>query len=157
MSMKMFKIIFTIKVLLISSIVNAEPFVVLEYADKDGQNYESESRNHNDESYSTKHTVKKNETLSNIMQKYYGNKGLNFTFVQAAIIHKNKGAFVRGNPNFMYANKNLYLPSGDQLFLSPDKNGFCRRRDYLLKSLPAKAFLNFLKLLTHLRFLRVGF
>ena len=49
------------------------------------------------------------------MQKYYGNKGLDFTFVQAAIIHKNKGAFVRGNPNFMYANKNLYLPSINEI------------------------------------------
>ena len=49
------------------------------------------------------------------MQKYYGNKGLNFTFVQAAIIHKNKGAFVRGNPNFMYANKKLYLPSINEI------------------------------------------
>ena len=115
MNMKMFKIIFIIKFLLISSLVNSEPFVVLEYADKDDQNYDSESRSHNDENYSTKHTVKKNETLSKIMQKYYGNKGLNFTFVQAAIIHKNKGAFVRGNPNFMYANKNLYLPSINEI------------------------------------------
>ena len=43
------------------------------------------------------------------MQKYYGNKGLNFTFVQAAIIHKNKGV-CKGNPNFMYANKNFICP-----------------------------------------------
>ena len=62
MNMKMFKIIFIIKFLLISSLLNSDPFVVLEYADKDDQNYDSESRIHNDENYSTKHTVKKNET-----------------------------------------------------------------------------------------------
>ena len=59
MNIKMFNIIFIIKVLLISSVVNSEPFVVLEYADKEDQNYDSESRSHNDENYSTKHTVKK--------------------------------------------------------------------------------------------------
>ena len=50
----------------------------------------SESRSYNNENYSTKHTVKKNETLSKIIQKYYGNKGLNLTFVQAAIIQRIK-------------------------------------------------------------------
>ena len=44
MNMKMFKIILIIKFLLISSLANSEPFVVLEYADKDDQNYDSESR-----------------------------------------------------------------------------------------------------------------
>ena len=31
--------------------------------------------------------------------------------VQTAVVHKNKHAFVRNNPNFMFANKKLYLPS----------------------------------------------
>lgn len=115
MNMKMFKIILIIKFLLISSLANSEPFVVLEYADKDDQNYDSESRSHNDENYSTKHTVKKNETLSKIIHKYYGNKGLNLTFVQSAILYKNKSAFVRSNPNFLYAQKNLYLPSINEI------------------------------------------
>ena len=35
------------------------------------------------ENFSTHHKIKKNETLSNIIQKYYGNKGLNLTFVQS--------------------------------------------------------------------------
>ena len=59
--------------------------------------------------------VKKNDTLSKIIEKHYGNKGLNFTFVQAAILFKNKSAFVRSNPNYMYAKKNLYLPSINEI------------------------------------------
>ena len=70
-----------------------------------------EGNDHNNERFSTYHKVKKNETLSKIIQKYYGNKGLNLTFVQAAILYKNKNAFVRSNPNFLFAQKNLYLPS----------------------------------------------
>ena len=53
--------------------------------------------------------------MSKIIEKYYGNKGLNYTFVQAAILYKNKNAFVRSNPNFMYAKKNLYLPSINEI------------------------------------------
>jgi len=115
MCIKIFKIICIIKVLFISCTINAEPFVVLEYSGQNAKYYDTEDSNHGDENYSTNHKVKINETLSKIMQKYYGNKGLNLTFVQAAIIHKNKGAFVRGNPNFMYANKNLYLPSINEI------------------------------------------
>ena len=33
------------------------------------------------------------------------------TKINIYILHKNKNAFVRANPNFMYAQKNLYLPS----------------------------------------------
>ena len=89
-----------------------QPLVVLEYSNNN--NIEIEN-SHNDENYSTYHKIKKNETLSKIIQKYYGNKGLNFTFVQAAIFHKNKNVFVRSNPNFMYAAKRLYLPSINEI------------------------------------------
>ena len=100
------------QIFLLCFALSSEPMVILEYSNNKVQ---SESSENTDENFSTYHKIKKNETLSNIMQKYYGNKGLNFTFVQAAIIHKNKGAFVRGNPNFMYANKNLYLPSINEI------------------------------------------
>ena len=33
------------------------------------------------------------------------------TFVQMAILRRNKNAFVRSNPNYLYAGKTLHLPS----------------------------------------------
>ena len=35
--------------------------------------------------------------------------------MQSAILYKNKSAFVRSNPNFLYAQKNLYLPSINEI------------------------------------------
>ena len=69
----------------------------------------------NNEDFSKVHRVQKNETLSNIIEKYYGNGNLNLKFVQAAIVHKNRKVFVRSNPNFMYAGKKLYLPSINEI------------------------------------------
>ena len=33
------------------------------------------------------------------------------SFVQMAILRRNKTAFVRSNPNYLFAGKTLYLPS----------------------------------------------
>ena len=110
MKLNTYLIIIVLKIIFINLSVIAEPMVVLEYSNNNNIN-ELDSSDHNNENFSTHHKIKKNETLSNIIQKYYGNKGLNLTFVQAAILHKNKSAFVRSNPNFMYAQKRLYLPS----------------------------------------------
>ena len=85
--------------------------MILEYSDSNNVEIE----NSNDENYSTYYNIKKNDTLSKIIEQYYGNKGLNFTFVQAAILYKNKNVFVRSNPNFMYAKKKLYLPSINEI------------------------------------------
>ncbi len=105
-----FIFLFVLKFFLMSFAVKSQPLVILEYSNNN--NYlDIEVNDHHNESFSTYHKVKKNETLSKIIQKYYGNKGLNLTFVQAAILYKNKNAFVRSNPNFMFAKKNLYLPS----------------------------------------------
>ena len=104
-------VILICKALLLHSIAMAQPLVVLEYSGTS----EVKTENSNDENYSTYYKVKKNDTLSKIIEKYYGNKGLNITFVQAAILYKNKDAFVRSNPNFMYAKKNLYLPSINEI------------------------------------------
>ena len=106
-----FIIILICKVMLFSSIVISQPLVILEYSNSNND----KTKNSNNEDYSSYYKVKKNDTLSKIIQKHYGNKGLNFTFVQAAILHKNKNAFVRSNPNFMYAKKNLYLPSINEI------------------------------------------
>ena len=106
-----FIFLFIFKFFLIGFGLIAQPLVILEYSKNNNENYELEGNDHNNKKFSTYHKVKKNETLSKIIQKYYGNKGLNLTFVQAAILYKNKNAFVRSNPNFMFAQKNLYLPS----------------------------------------------
>ena len=36
-------------------------------------------------------------------------------FVEMAIVQMNHRAFVRGNPNFLYANKILHLPSVNEM------------------------------------------
>ena len=105
-----FIFLFVLKFFLMSFAVKSQPLVILEYSNNN-KYLDIEVNDHHNESFSTYHKVKKNETLSKIIQKYYGNKGLNLTFVQAAILYKNKNAFVRSNPNFMFAKKNLYLPS----------------------------------------------
>ena len=110
------KLLFLVfNVLFVSSYLTAQPMIILEYSKKTENSENNLRDNHENENYSTYHRVKKNEALSNIIQKYYGNKGLNLTFIQAAIIQKNKSAFVRSNPNFMFANKNLYLPSVNEI------------------------------------------
>ena len=106
-----FLIILIFKLFLFSFFIQSQPLVILEYSD--ANNVEIE--NSNDENYSTYYNIKKNDTLSKIIEQYYGNKGLNFTFVQAAILYKNKNVFVRSNPNFMYAKKKLYLPSINEI------------------------------------------
>lgn len=91
----------------------AEPFVVMEYAgDSSKQDNDKNSSDFiKNEGYSSNYRIKKNESLSNILDKFYGGKGLNLKIIQTAVVLKNKHAFVRNNPNFMYANKNLHLPS----------------------------------------------
>ena len=91
----------------------AEPIVVMEYStDSSKQDNDQNSSDFiNNEDYSSNYRIKKNESLSNILDKFYGGKGLNIKIVQTAVVLKNKHAFVRNNPNFMYANKKLYLPS----------------------------------------------
>ena len=106
-----FIVIMIFNIFFMSSFLLSQPLVILEYSNTNN----AEEQNSNNEDYSTYYKVKKNDTLSKIIEKHYGNKGLNFTFVQAAILFKNKSAFVRSNPNYMYAKKNLYLPSINEI------------------------------------------
>ena len=69
----------------------------------------------NDFNYSIKHNVKKNETLSDIILNYYGGNNLNKDLLSLSIVHYNKHAFVRKNPNYLFANKQLYLPSINEI------------------------------------------
>jgi Tfp pilus assembly protein FimV len=78
-----------------------------------------------DLNYSSKHTVLKNETLSDIMLNYYGSKSFNKNILSLAIVHFNKKAFVRSNPNYLYSGKQLYLPSINEikgLIIKKNKN-----------------------------------
>ena len=97
----------------------SEPIVVLEYGHRAGSlEYGDDSSTHPfrvDLDYQESHKVMPDETLGHIMQAYYGGSGLNMTFVEMAIVQFNKHAFVRGNPNFLYADKTLHLPSVNQI------------------------------------------
>ena len=92
--------------------VLSEPFVVLEYRNNNSKSLEiSNNPFLNNQNFSKKHKVKKNETLSDIILKNYGVKHFNKDVLSLSIVHFNKHAFVRKNPNFLYANKVLHLPS----------------------------------------------
>ena len=96
----------------------SEPIVVLEYNQRGSSEYGDDTSNHPfrmDQNFQESHKVMPDETLGHIMQAYYGGSGLNMTFVELAIVQFNKHAFVRGNPNFLYADKTLHLPSVNQI------------------------------------------
>ena len=97
---------------LFTKTVSSEPFVVLEYRNNDTKSLEKSNNPFlNNQNFSKKYKVKKNETLSEIILKNYGIKHFNIDILSLSIVHFNKHAFVRKNPNFLYANKTLYLPS----------------------------------------------
>ena len=92
--------------------VLSEPFVVLEFRDNNSKSFEiSNNPFINNQNFSKKYKVKKNETLSDIILKNYGVKHFNKDVLSLSIVHFNKHAFVRKNPNFLFANKILHLPS----------------------------------------------
>ena len=92
--------------------VLSEPFVVLEYRNNNSKSFEvSKNLFLKNENFSKKYKVKKNETLSDIILKNYGVKHFNKDVLSLSIVHFNKHAFVRKNPNFLFANKILHLPS----------------------------------------------
>ena len=101
--------------LLFLNLLLAEPFVVHEYSgsmkEENNQNINSFDKNEN---YSSYYKIKKNDSLSAILNKFYGNN-LNLNVIKSAVVLKNKHAFVRNNANFMFANKRLYLPSINEI------------------------------------------
>ena len=109
-----------------------EPFVVLEYNNQnlnDELNKKNINKNNKfikDHNYSVNHKVKDGESLSTILQKYYGKTGLNMKIIEISIIEINKHAFVRENPHFLYAGKILKIPSVSEIMnlvrKTPDKN-----------------------------------
>lgn len=110
------KIIFIIWLLLYPTLSFSEPFVVLEYRGHSAkEQIETDNVFLNDLNHSSKHIVLKNETLSDIMLNYYGTKSFNNNILSLAIVHFNKNAFVRNNPNYLYSDKKLYLPSINEI------------------------------------------
>ena len=96
-----------------------EPIVVLKYDQRGAsQEYADDTSNHPfrmDPNYQQLHKVMPDETLGHILLAYYGGSGLNMKFVEMAIVQFNKHAFVRSNPNFLYADTTLHLPSVNQI------------------------------------------
>ena len=95
----------------------AEPIVILEYRGSDSM-ADTEGSIHPfrlDPDYSTHHKVRQDETLSHIIANYYGGSGMDKAFVQMAIVKKNRSAFVRANPNYLFAGKSLHLPSLNEI------------------------------------------
>ena len=115
-----------ILIICFSKISVSEPFVVLEYRGNIDRDYSnSDNLFLRDLNYSSKHVVLKNETLSDIMLNYYGSKSFNQSILSLAIVHFNKKAFVRNNPNFLFSGKQLYLPSINEiknLIIKKNKN-----------------------------------
>ena len=90
-----------------------EPFVVLEYK-SDLTNNKKLNRDNlfiKNQNHSVSHKVESGESLSGILKKYYGKSGLNMKILEISIIEMNKHAFVRGNPHFLFAGKNIKIPS----------------------------------------------
>ena len=115
-----------ILIICFSKISVSEPFVVLEYRGNIDRDYNnSDNLFLRDLNYSSKHVVLKDETLSDIMLNYYGSKSFNQSILSLAIVHFNKKAFVRNNPNFLFSGKQLYLPSINEikdLIIKKNKN-----------------------------------
>ena len=126
--MKKIKILcfFILFIISLSKLSFSEPFVVLEYrGNSDRGNFSSDNLFLKDLNYNTNHVVLKNETLSDIILNYYGSSAFNNRLLSLAIVHFNKKAFVRNNPNFLYSGKKLYLPSVNEiknLIIKKDKN-----------------------------------
>ena len=98
--------------------VSAEPIVVLQYPESGMSNQMGDARTHPfrmDPNYATKHKVRPDETLSHVITNYYGGSGIDASFVQMAIVRLNKRAFVRSNPNYLYAGSTLHLPSLNEI------------------------------------------
>jgi hypothetical protein len=95
----------------------AEPIVILEYRQDRGAQIGEDSTHpfRMDPNYSARHRVRKDETLSHVIANFYGGSGIDRAFVQMAIIRKNRSAFVRGNPNYLFADKVLHLPSLNEI------------------------------------------
>ena len=117
--MRLLFMMFLASMLHIGVVRAGEPIVVLTYGDsRETDSTLDEYGTHpmrTDPNAHQMHQVAEAETLSHIMAEYYGGSGLNMKFVELGILQFNRKAFVRGNPNFLFAGKLLHLPSVNQI------------------------------------------
>ena len=115
----LFASIATVTFLLMPQAATAQgPIVVLEYpgyASVSTPGLNQDNPFVYDPDHTATHRVQPDETLSHIITAHYAGSGLDLSVVQMAIVKKNKSAFVRGNPNFLYADKVLHLPSLNEM------------------------------------------
>lgn len=99
-----------------TAMAQSAPIVVLEYPhNSQSGDYDGDNPFLLDRDYSTRHKVETDETLSHVIDTHYAGSGLNLQFIQMAIVAANSHAFVRNNPNFLYAGKTLHLPSLNEI------------------------------------------
>ena len=117
--MRLLFMMFLASMLHIGVVRAGEPIVVLTYGDsREAGSALDKYGTHpmrTDPNAHQMHQVAEAETLSHIMAEYYSGSGLNMKFVELAILQFNREAFVRGNPNFLFAGKLLHLPSVNQI------------------------------------------
>ena len=100
------------------AMAQSAPIVVLEYPNFTSEMVDGVNIDHpfvENSNHSAKHKVAEAETLSHIITNYYGESGLDLSVVKMAIVKLNKHAFVRGNANFLFADKVLHLPSLNEI------------------------------------------
>ena len=114
--MKFIITVFSI-IFLFEQVSSNEPFVVLEYKGMSGKTSGLNKDNIfiKNQNHSVNHKVESGESLSGILDKYYGRSGLNMKIIETSIIEMNKHAFVRNNPHFLYAGKKLKIPSLNEI------------------------------------------
>ena len=115
--LKVFIFLIIIKLTTFNFSFASEPIVVLEYSshavEKTGLN--DSNAFVSNPNFATKHRVKVDETLGHILYSYYGKSGLNLRIVEMAIVEFNPKSFRNRNPNFLFADQNLYLPSLNEM------------------------------------------
>ena len=122
-----FSIFLILQNFLVQNLVASEPIVVLEYSSSNIQSSGLNSSNTfiSNPNFSAKHKVNPDETLGHILYSYYGKSGLNLRIVEMAIVEFNPNSFRNRNPNFLFADQSLYLPSLNEmknLVLGKSKN-----------------------------------
>ena len=101
-----------------AALAQSAPIVVLEYPTSAVETEDGVNSDHpfvENANYSAEHKVAEAETLSHIITNYYGDSGLDLSVVKMAIVKLNKHAFVRGNANFLFADRVLHLPSLNEI------------------------------------------
>ena len=115
--LKIFFIFCFVQNIYVYNTLASEPIVVLEYSSSklSGQGLNNSNNFILNPNFSTKHQVQEDETLGHILYAYYGKSGLNLRIVEMAIVEFNPKSFRNRNPNFLFANQSIHLPSLNEM------------------------------------------